>query len=434
MTATLLAPASGRTTDRHPTFRALPLICENCGARFDAGPSAICLTCLGPLVPEYDPTRSLPDHAEIATRPKSLWRYREWLPFDGTPSLSPDSGFTPLVEAPALARRLGVARLWVKNDAVSHPTLSFKDRVVSTAINAARAFDLEVIGCASTGNLANAVAAHAARAGFDAWIFIPFDLEPAKVLATSIFAPKLVRVRGTYDDVNRLCAQVADSFGWGLVNVNLRAYYGEGSKTMAFEIIEQLGWRAPSAVVAPMAGGALVTKLHRGFREFASAGLFDGAIPRLYGGQAAGCSPIVRLVERGSGRIEPQIPSTIARSLAIGNPADGLTAARGIAETGGWAAAVSDADLVAGIRLLAESTGIFAETAGGVTVAAALELANSGRLGPDDEVVLCITGNGLKTLDPLVDVVPEAPVIPPKLSAVASLAESNIAASRGQSP
>ena len=241
---------------------------------FDAEPSAICLQCLGPLVPEYDATRTLPGREEIARRAPSLWRYREWLPFTGTPSLSLDSGFTPLVEAPELARSLGVARVWVKNDAVSHPTLSFKDRVVSTAINAAHAFGLGVIGCASTGNLANAVAAHAARAGLEAWIFIPHDLEPAKVFGTSVFAPKLVRVRGTYDDVNRLCAQVADSFGWGLVNVNLRAYYGEGSKTMAFEIIEQLGWRAPTAVVAPMAGGALVTKLHRGFREFSEAGLF----------------------------------------------------------------------------------------------------------------------------------------------------------------
>jgi threonine synthase len=434
MTASLLAPTSEWTNDERATFTALPLACENCGARFDADPSAICLTCLGPLVPVYDPARTLPSRAEISGRAKSLWRYREWLPFEGTPTLSPDSGFTPLVEAPELARRLGVARLWIKNDAVSHPSLSFKDRVVSTAINAARAFHLDVVGCASTGNLANAVAAHAARAGLDAWIFIPFDLEPAKVLATSVFAPKLVRVRGTYDDVNRLCAQVADSFGWGLVNVNLRAYYGEGSKTMAFEIIEQLGWRAPTAVVAPMAGGALVTKLHRGFREFATAGLFEDTLPRLYGGQAAGCSPIVRLVERGSGRIEPQIPATIARSLAIGNPADGLTAARGISETGGWAAAVPDTDLVAGIRLLAETTGIFAETAGGVTVAAAVQLANTGHLRPDDEVVLCITGNGLKTLDPLVDVVPEAPVIPPKLSAVAALAESNIATPKGQSP
>ena len=425
MTASLLDVTTHRPAPIAP-WSALPLICTACGARFEPDPSAICLTCLGPLVPDYDPDRSLPGRETIAARSPSLWRYREWLPFDGTPGLSLDSGFTPLVEAPALARRLGVARAWVKNDAVSHPTLSFKDRVVSTAINAARAFGLNVVGCASTGNLANAVAAHAARAGLEAWIFIPHDLEPAKVIGTSVYRPKLVRVRGNYDDVNRLCAQVADSFGWGLVNVNLRAYYGEGSKTMAFEIVEQLGWRAPTAIVAPMAGGALVTKLHRGFREFAEAGLFDGAPPRIHGAQAAGCAPIVRLVERGSGRIEPEIPSTIARSLAIGNPADGLTAARAITDTGGWGAAVTDAELVAGIRLLAETTGIFAETAGGVTTAAAVRLAASGRLRPDDEVVLCITGNGLKTIDAVADSLPQAPVIPPKLGAVSALVEGTL--------
>lgn len=424
MTASLLNPTDDHATRLPAAFSALPLVCYNCGAQFEPEPSAVCLTCLGPLVPEYDANRTLPSRDEIGRRAPSLWRYREWLPFDGTPTLSPDSGFTPLVEVPRLARHLGVARAWVKNDAVSHPTLSFKDRVVSTAINAARAFDIDVVGCASTGNLANAVAAHAARAGLEAWIFIPHDLEPAKVLATSVFAPRLVRVRGTYDDVNRLCAQVADSFGWGLVNVNLRAYYGEGSKTMAFEIIEQLGWTAPTAVIAPMAGGALATKLHRGFREFADAGLFDGELPRLYGAQAAGCAPIVKLVERGAGRIEPEIPSTIARSLAIGNPADGLTAARAIAETGGWAAAVSDLELVAGIRLLAETTGIFAETAGGVTTAAAISLAKNGHLRPTDEVVLCITGNGLKTLDPLAETLPPTPIIAPKLSAVAALVNS----------
>jgi len=424
MTASLFDVASPASHASPATVAALPLICTNCGTRFDPEPSAICLDCLGPLVPEYDASRTLPDRETIARRRPSLWRYHEWLPFDGIPTLSPDSGFTPLVEAPALARRLGVARLWIKNDSVSHPTLSFKDRVVSTAINAARAFGLDVVGCASTGNLANAVAAHAARAGLDAWIFIPHDLEPAKVFGTSVYAPNLVRVRGTYDDVNRLCAQVADSFGWGLVNVNLRAYYGEGSKTMAFEIIEQLGWKAPTAVVAPMAGGALVTKLHRGFRDFSDAGLFDGPLPRLHGAQAEGCAPIVRLVERGGGRIEPEIPSTIARSLAIGNPADGLTAARAITETNGWGAAVSDAELVAGIRLLAETTGIFAETAGGVTTAAAVRLARTGHLRADDEVVLCITGNGLKTLDAVADALPPAPVIAPKLSAVAALVES----------
>jgi threonine synthase len=234
MTLTSFLDAPHAPIATHASFGALPLACENCGAQFEPEPSAVCLTCLGPLVPRYDTSRYLPTRTEIQRRAPSLWRYREWLPFTGTPTLSPDSGFTPLVESTTLARHLGVARLWIKNDAVSHPTLSFKDRVVSTAINAAHAFDLRTVGCASTGNLANAVAAHAARAGLDAWIFIPHDLEPAKVLATSVFAPKLVRVRGTYDDVNRLCAQVADSFGWGLVNINLRAYYGEGSKTMAF--------------------------------------------------------------------------------------------------------------------------------------------------------------------------------------------------------
>ena len=423
MTASLVDVTTDRPTPT-TSCTALPLVCSVCGARFDPEPSAICLECLGPLVPEYDAGRSLPGRDTIAARAPSLWRYREWLPFDGTPTLSPDSGFTPLVDAPALARRLGVARTWIKNDAVSHPTLSFKDRVVSTAINAPHAFGLSVVGCASTGNLANAVAAHAARAGLEAWIFIPHDLEAAKIIGTSVYAPRLVRVRGNYDDVNRLCAQVADSFGWGLVNVNLRAYYGEGSKTMAFEIVEQLGWRAPTAVVAPMAGGALVTKLHRGFREFAEAGLVDGALPRIHGAQAAGCAPIVRLVERGGVRLEPEIPSTIARSLAIGNPADGLTAARAITQTGGWGAAVTDAELVAGIRLLAETTGIFAETAGGVTTAAALKLAQAGRLRREDEVVLCITGNGLKTVEAVADVLPPAPVIAPKLSAVAALVEA----------
>jgi len=405
---------------------ALPLVCTNCGTRFEPHPSAICLDCLGPLAPLYDDAaRTLPDRATIARRAPSLWRYREWLPFRGAPTLSLDTGFTPLLDAPALARRLGVARLWVKNDAVSHPTLSFKDRVVSTAINAAHAFGLDVIGCASTGNLANAVAAHAARAGLEAWIFVPHDLEEAKILATSVFRPRLVRVRGTYDDVNRLCAQVADSFGWGLVNVNLRAYYGEGSKTMAFEIVEQLGWQMPTAVIAPMAGGALVTKLHRGFQEFREAGLAAGPLPRLHGAQAAGCAPIVRLVERGQGGIVPEVPSTIARSLAIGSPADGLTAARAIADTNGWAAAVLDPEIVAGIRLLAETTGIFAETAGGVTVAAAVELARTGHLRPTDEVVLCITGNGLKTLDPLAAALPPAPVIAPQLRALAALVEAD---------
>ncbi len=400
--------------------RPLSQRCRNCGRTFEPEPVAICPECLGPLDPLYDEQRALPSRAEIAARPDNLWRFREWLPFEGQPSLSLDTGCTPLVDAPALARHLGIARAWVKNDAVSHPTLSFKDRVVASAINAAQAFGLDTIGCASTGNLANAVAAHAARAGLAAWIFIPDDLEAGKVIGTSVYAPKLVRVRGTYDDVNRLCAQVADRFGWGIVNVNLRGYYGEGSKTVAFEIAEQLGWRLPDAVIAPMAGGSLVTKLRKGFSEFAKAGLVHGREPKIFGAQAEGCAPIVRLVEKG-GSLVPETPRTIARSIAIGNPADGGSAADTIRETGGWAASVTDDEIVAGIRLLAETTGIFTETAGGVTVAAAVKLIPL-YLPRDSELVLCITGNGLKT----VEVVRRelAPPIAPKLREVAALVEA----------
>lgn len=407
--------------DTEQSLRLLPLVCKLCGTPHEPAAVATCEECLGPLEPAYEPARALPDAGVIASRANSFWRYREWLPFEGEPALSLDSGFTPLVEAPALARKLGVARLWVKNDSVCHPSLSFKDRVVATALNAARALGLDTVGCASTGNLANAVAAQAARAGLPAWIFIPHDLEPAKVVATAVYGPRLVRVRGTYDDVNRLCAQAADRFGWGLVNINLRGYYGEGSKTVAFEIAEQLGWRLPTAVVAPMAGGSLITKLAKGFAEFLDAGLVDGGRPRLYGAQASGCAPIVRLVESGGDVIQPVIPRTVARSIAIGNPADGRFAAGVIRSTGGWAAAVSDEQLVAGIRLLAETTGIFTETAGGATVAAAVEHAAAGRLGPEDEVVLCITGNGLKTIDAAGETLPQAPIIAPRIRELEAL-------------
>ena len=413
------APDGASGARRGP--RPLPLVCKLCHTAHPVSASATCEECLGPLEPVYDPGRRLPDAATIATRPRSLWRYREWLPFEDEAVVSLDSGFTPLLESPALARRLGVARVWVKNDAVSHPSLSFKDRVVATALNAALGLGLDTVGCASTGNLANAVAAQAARAGLPAWIFIPHDLELGKVVGTAVYNPHLVRVRGTYDDVNRLCSQVADRYGWGLVNINLRGYYGEGSKTMAFEIAEQLGWRLPTAVVAPMAGGSLVTKLRKGFREFSAAGLVTGGAPRIFGAQAAGCAPIVRLVRENADAVTPVIPHTIARSIAIGNPADGLFAKRAILESGGWVAAVSDAELVAGIRLLAEAVGIFTETAGGVTVAAALALAGEGRFSADDDVVLCITGNGLKTIDAVAPVLRAAPVIAPRVAEVRAL-------------
>ncbi len=419
-----------------PSLTPWDLICRICRTPAPASPSAICEHCLGPLEPQPPANRRLPDRATIASRAPNLWRYREWLPFTSpvglgdafVAPLSPDTGFTPLVDAPRLAAKLGVARCWIKNDAVSHPSLSFKDRVVAAAINAAHAFGLSTIGCASTGNLANAVAAQAARAGLPAWIFIPHDLELGKVVGTQIYAPNLVRVRGHYDDVNRLCAQVADAFGWGIVNVNLRAYYGEGSKTIAFEIAEQLGWRFPTAVVAPMAGGSLVSKLERGFREVGDAGLATGPRPRIYGTQAQGCSPIVNLVHSTDEQITPVVPHTIARSIAIGNPADGPFAKKAILGSGGTAIAVSDADLVAGIRTLAQDTGIFTETAGGVTVAGALALAAQGAFSADDEVVLCITGNGLKTIEAITDPsygpVPEAPIIEPRLREVRALVEA----------
>ncbi len=409
------------TDTGNETVRARPQYCPRCDTEYQPAAVAICESCLGPLEPAYLAERALPDRATIAERAPNLWRYREWLPFDGEPRWSRETGFTPLFEVPSLARLLGVARVWVKNDSVSHPSLSFKDRVVACAINAAAALGIDTIGCASTGNLANAVAAQAARAGLPAWIFVPEDLEPGKLVGTAIYGAHLVRIRGTYDDVNRLCARVADEFGWGVVNVNLRGYYGEGSKTMAFEIAEQLGWRLPTAVVVPMAGGSLITKIRKGFDEFRSAGLVDGKPPRLFGAQAAGCAPIVNLIEGGGDRVEPVVPRTIARSIAIGNPADGPRAARAIRETGGWAAAVTDEELVGGIRLLAEHAGVFTETAGGVTLAAALGLSGNGRLRADDEVVLCITGNGLKTVEAVGDVLTGAPVIAAKLGEVREL-------------
>ena len=422
---TLAPPRPASAPTERPAARFIPhrLVCRECGADFPAAPSAVCEACLGPLEPRYDPDRRLPTREEIAARAPSLWRYREWLPFTGEPRLSLDTGFTPLFEAPALAERLGVARAWIKNDAVSHPTLSFKDRVVAVAINAAAAFGCETIACASTGNLANAVAAHAARAGLEAWIFVPEDLEPAKISASVVYGARVVRVRGTYDDVNRLCSQVADRFGWGVVNVNLRSYYGEGSKTVAFEIAEQLGWRLPTAVVAPMAGGSLVTKLAKGFKEVIAAGLVSGPVPRLFGAQAEGCAPIVRALRPGEEIvIRPEVPKTIARSLAIGNPADGLSAARAIRESGGAGIAVSDEAIRDGIAGLAQTAGVFTETAGGVTVAGAIFLGFAGELTPNDEVVLCITGNGLKTPDAVPARLLETPVIAPRLAEVVALA------------
>ncbi|HJQ71637.1 MAG TPA: threonine synthase [Blastocatellia bacterium] len=376
------------------------LRCTECERAYEKQPLAGCEDCFAPLEVDYDYdaiARAL-SRSKIESREKSLWRYRELLPLDGPPVVGQTSGATPLIRAARLGRRLGVSNLYIKNDGVNSPTLSFKDRVTAVAINKAIEFNLQAVGCASTGNLANSVAANAAAAGLPAFILIPEDLEPAKITATAIYGARVIAVRGNYDDVNRLCVEIADRHPWGFVNVNLRPFYGEGSKTVGYEIAEALGWRAPTAVVAPMAGGSLITKIHKALKEFERLRLLeDRAATRIYGAQAAGCNPIVEAVKRNSTEIRPVKPSTIARSLAIGSPADGYRAARVIAETNGWAEDATDPEIVEGIRLLAETEGIFTETAGGVTVAVTKKLIEQGRISPDDLTVIAITGNGLKT-------------------------------------
>ncbi len=367
-------------------------------------PVAGCEECFAPLKVRYDyeAIRRTFTRETIQSREPSLWRYRELLPLDDDPTIGLATGWTPLVRAEGLARVLGLKRLYIKNDSVNSPTLSFKDRVAAVAINKALEFGLTAVGCASTGNLANAVAAHAAAAGLPAWILIPDNLEPSKVTATSIYGARVLAVHGNYDVVNRLSSQIADRYQWGFVNVNLRPFYGEGSKTVGFEIAEQLGWRAPDAIVTPMAGGSLITKIYEGLKEFERLDLLEGPVgTRIYGAQAAGCNPIVDAVQRGSRDIQPVKPATIAKSLAIGSPADGYYATGVIANSGGWADEVTDQEIVDGIGLLAETEGIFTETAGGVTVSVTKKLIEQGRIRPDDLTVITITGNGLKTQEAL---------------------------------
>lgn len=393
------------------------LKCRECGREYPKQPIAGCEDCFGPLEVDYDyeAISRVLSREVIASRPKNLWRYRELLPIDGEPTVGLASGATPLIRAGRLARVLGIRDLYIKNDSVNSPTLSFKDRVTAVAINKALEFGLEAVGCASTGNLANSVAANAAAAGLPAYILIPESLEPNKIIATSIYGARVIAVRGNYDDVNRLCTEVAERYPWGWVNVNLRPFYGEGSKTFGYEIAEQLGWRAPAAVVVPMAGGSLITKIHKGLKELESFGLLEAEVrTRLYGAQAAGCNPITTAVKRGSREIQPVKPSTIAKSLAIGNPADGYHAAGLITESGGWSEDVTDEEIVAGIKLLAETEGIFTEPAGGVTVAVTKKLIGLGRIGADDLTVIAITGNGLKTPE-AVALAPPA-VIEPKIA------------------
>jgi len=377
------------------------LRCRECGKSWGNQPRSICDDCFSPLEVSHDYAAIKLTRDEIARRPPNMWRYAELLPLPANYHPNLPVGFTPLLSATHLAQKIGARRLCIKNDAVCLPTLSFKDRVVAVALAQARNFGLDTVACSSTGNLANAVAAQAAREGFKAWIFIPADLEPAKVLGTQVFGAQLVRIAGSYDQVNRLCSQIADERSWGFVNVNLRPYYAEGSKTVGYEIAEQLGWRLPDNIVCPMAGGSLIVKIKKAFDELVRLGLVEEKKVRFFGAQATGCSPISTAVKSGNTEIYPQKPSTIARSLAIGNPADGHYAIKTMTGTGGWSEDVSDSEIVESIQLLAETEGVFTETAGGVTVGVTRKLYEQGRISPDDVTVACITGNGLKTTDAL---------------------------------
>jgi threonine synthase len=382
---------------------AYELACNECGKRFGNQPLSACPDCLAPLEVKYDldSARGEFTRESIAAGPANIWRYARLLPIPE--GFQPDLpvGFTPLVRASNLGKRIGATNLYVKNDAVCFPTLSFKDRVVSVALANARKFGFTTVGCSSTGNLANSVSAQAARLGIQACILVPADLEPAKILNTLIYGARLVRIDGNYDHVNRLCTLIAGEYNWGFVNVNLRPYYAEGSKTVGYEIAEQLGWRLPDNVVVPMAGGSLIRKIRKAFRELVYLGLVEDKPVKFFGAQATGCSPISVAVKDGTEDIIPQKPNTIARSLAIGNPADGPAAAKMIREDGGWAEDVSDVEIVSGIQELAETEGIFTETAGGVTTAVTARLYADGRILRDETTVAVITGNGLKTTDAL---------------------------------
>jgi threonine synthase len=388
--------------------RVKGLKCRECGRGYPSSPIHVCEFCFGPLEVDYDYAviRGRVSRARIEAGPPSIWRYADLLPLelpDGEPPIGPHVGFTPLVRARNLAEEWGVRELYVKNDAVCHPTCSFKDRVVAVAIAKAREFGFDTVACASTGNLANSVAAHAAEARLSSYVFIPADLESGKVIGTLVYAPTLVEVQGTYDDVNRLCAEIGDKYHWAFVNINLRPYYAEGSKTMGYEIAEQLGWRAPGHVVVPCAGGSLLTKIAKAFQEMARLELIPERRTSVYAAQAAGCGPIVTMIQKDTDVLEPVRPQTIAKSLAIGNPADGYYAYRAVKDSGGYGEHATDEEIIDGMRLLARTEGIFAETAGGVTVAATRKLIEAGRIPRDEPIVMCVTGNGLKTPDVLHD-------------------------------
>ena len=401
------------------------LKCRECGREYPLAATHVCEFDFGPLevAYDYDRIKKALTRATIESRPQTMWRYRELLPIAGEPTVGAQVGFTPLVKADRLAKRLGIRELWIKNDAVNYPTLSFKDRVVSVALSRARELGFKTAACASTGNLANSVAANAAAAGMEAYVFIPSDLELGKVVNSLVYAANVIGIKGHYDEVNRLCAEIAGKYGWAFVNVNMRPYYAEGSKSMGFEIVEQLGWQVPQHTVVPMASGSLLTKIHKSYQELNKLGLVLGE-GRIHGAQATGCNPISSAQRNGLDFFKPVKPNTIAKSLAIGTPADGFYALKVMKETGGHADDVTDDEVREGIRLLAECEGIFAETAGGVTVGVAKKLIASGKIPAGDSAVLCITGNGLKTIEAMTGHVGETREIRPSLREFEAILDS----------
>src|SRR5438067_8633553 len=415
MSTTFQAPASPPPAT---VGRIRGLQCRECGELYPAEARHVCEQCFGPLevAYDYDVVRASISRESIARGPRTLWRYRALLPIDGERLIDTHAGYTPLIRADNLGRALGLRNLWLKNDTVN-PTYSFKDRPVSMASTRALELGFDVLSCASTGNLAGSVAAHAAKAGMRAVIFIPADLEPAKIVGASIYEPTIIAVDGNYDDVNRLSSEIADLYPWAFVNINLRPYYSEGSKTLAFEVAEQLGWRLPDAGVVPIASASMFTKVHKGFSELQQVGLVDSGTVRMIGAQAEGCSPVVQAARAGSLDVQPVRPNTIAKSLAIGNPADGYYALKIVQQTRGALEAVEDPEIVEGIRLLARTEGIFAETAGGVTVGVLKKLVLAGKIDPDELVVAYITGNGFKTIDAVAEHVTPPLRVAPKLEA-----------------
>lgn len=394
------------------------LKCKECGEKYDKLPIHVCELCFGPLEVDYnyEKIKEVVTKDSIEKGPTSIWRYKDLLPLDEDPKVGLSCGFTPLVKAKNLGKELGLKNLYIKNDSVNHPTFSFKDRVVSVAVSKALEFGFDTVSCASTGNLANSVAAHAAEAGLKSFIFIPDGLETGKVLGTLIYGAKLMRVKGSYDDVNRLCSEIGEGHKWAFVNINIRAYYGDGSKSYGYEIAEQLGWRTPDNVVVPVAGSSLITKIWKAFHEFEMLGLVDKVQTKVFAAQATGCSPVTTAIKEGQDFFKPVKPNTIAKSIAIGNPADGIYGIKTAKISGGYGEDVTDDEVVEGMKLLARTEGIFTETAGGVTVGVTKKLVEQGRIKPDETTVICITGNGLKTLEAINGTFPETDLIEPRLS------------------